>query len=171
MRKSFHDIDAIALKSEVFIAELQAENLARENDTPSPYCIYCGFPATHRDHVIPVSRQGGGDRRWLKFAGPIVDSCTSCNCKLQNRFYPTFRARIEAIHEWLRLRVLQRANWEDSEMEGLSACMAQVVNAHRLETRQLAARAWWARKILSRTGGGGIGHRKGDGTSGRWGQR
>ena len=41
-------------------------------------CVYCGAPATERDHIVPVTRKGRNDIE------NIVPSCRSCNSSKQN---------------------------------------------------------------------------------------
>lgn len=41
----------------------------------TPTCVYCGAPATHLDHRVPVSDGGGNE------AGNLVAACQSCNLR------------------------------------------------------------------------------------------
>jgi 5-methylcytosine-specific restriction endonuclease McrA len=58
--------------------KLRAQVLKRDRHT----CRWCGAPATHADHLVPVSK-GGPDT-----LANVVASCATCNQRRGNRPAP-----------------------------------------------------------------------------------
>lgn len=54
--------------------------LNRDNQT----CVYCGNPATHVDHIVPVSKGG------LHVENNLVSACERCNKSKNNRDFLTW---------------------------------------------------------------------------------
>lgn len=51
-------------------------------------CVYCGEPATTRDHIIPINR-GGTD-----YIDNIAPACFPCNASKQDRLPSEWRGRL-----------------------------------------------------------------------------
>ena len=50
-------------------------------------CAYCGKPAQHLDHVIPLSRGGSHS------IGNLIQACASCNTSKNNKFIMEWRIK------------------------------------------------------------------------------
>jgi hypothetical protein len=65
-------------------------------------CVYCGFPAEHRDHTIPCAWTGV-----RTFAVKTVPACTECNLTLSDVPLFTIEDRRWHIIQRLRKRIVR----------------------------------------------------------------
>jgi hypothetical protein len=61
-----------------------------------PNCVYCGGPATCRDHFIPLRCEQPDDH----LRNFVVSACHPCNSTVTAYYFPTFEAKAN----WLRRR-------------------------------------------------------------------
>lgn len=88
-----------------------------------PYCVYCGEPPEHWDHVFPLSKS------WLLLSGFVswlVPSCAECNRIAKAEVFKTFGDKTTYIKERLREKytneldnpqIQARINWEIKSLE------------------------------------------------------
>lgn len=67
---------------------------------PAGVCVYCGFPATTRDHVLPKSWTGLAERTRVV----TVPACVECNSSINDSFAPTIAERRRIAHASIRRR-------------------------------------------------------------------
>jgi hypothetical protein len=72
----------------------------RQLEYPARVCIYCGFPADTRDHLIPVSVSGRAARAFVL----VVPACFECNSILTDKAPVNITDRRYVAHERLRFR-------------------------------------------------------------------
>jgi hypothetical protein len=70
----------------------------------SDFCVYCGAPATTRDHVIPLSKEVTTDDNFE------VPCCTACNSSVKARYFNSFEDKAK----WLLHRATKanRVHWD-----------------------------------------------------------
>ena len=94
-------------------------------------CIYCGLPATCRDHVPPLSRVSDYESLGLKREMYLlVPSCTQCNHLLGNSLQDTLIDRVEYLKDKLSRRFvkkLQAQDWDDDELLELGPTLRSYV--------------------------------------------
>ena len=70
-------------------------------DYPTEDCVYCGEPATDKDHLLPRNWSGDSDRARV----PIVPSCAECNRIFLNDTYePDVIARRKICQEKIKVK-------------------------------------------------------------------
>ena len=90
-------------------------------------CIYCGEPATDRDHVVPHSLTSKVERSWT--TSEVVPACRDCNGSLHNRPLLTIAARAD----WLLRRLFRKQGslkgrpWTDEELMELGETLRKYV--------------------------------------------
>lgn len=108
-----------------------------------PLCVYCGAPATCRDHVPPLSRID--DYRALRLRRELfllVPSCDNCNLLLGSTLQTNIFERIEYLKDILsrkHKKKLDRAEWDDDEVLELGRYLRSFVaveTAKDLNTRK-----------------------------------
>lgn len=90
------------------MTELRAEfnNIVRNNFIAEhPYCQYCGSPAEHVHHIIPLIK--GGDNR----KSNLISLCTECHGKIHGKHF----IDAEKKDEW---KEAQRIGIEKAKKEG-----------------------------------------------------
>lgn len=106
-------------------------------------CIYCGEPATERDHVIPVkfSRRGPRLSKRCYSLGPLVDACRDCNMCLGARCLFTVAERRAYVYSCLhrKLKSALRCRMTFADLEGLGDSLRSRL-AVKIEDRERAER-------------------------------
>lgn len=75
-----------ARKAAATVEDFSAADLATSWDERGLYaCVYCGGPAEHADHVVPLSRGGA------HVVGNLVPACAECNISKSARTLPEWR--------------------------------------------------------------------------------
>ena len=75
-----------ARKAAATVEDFSAADLATSWDERGLYaCVYCGGPAEHADHVVPLSRGGA------HVVGNLVPACAKCNTSKSARTLPEWR--------------------------------------------------------------------------------
>ena len=86
-------------------------------------CIYCGEPATCRDHVPPITRVCDYESYGLKKEYYLLaPSCQSCNSILASSLQETILARIEYVKDKLKSKFkkhLDSYEWSEEEISEL----------------------------------------------------
>ena len=112
-------------------------------------CVYCGEPASGRDHVLAVSIAGGLDlnnpqiRKHLTRCLCTVPCCTSCNTTAGNELFYTILSKRKYIQQELRrknLKLLRSKLWSSDELEEVgdnfkSSILSAQFKRFRLEKR------------------------------------
>lgn len=110
----------------------------------SSLCCYCGGPATQQDHVIPVSRQTANPNPSCRHSqyGPLAWVCGRCNNFLKNKWFDTFDARCEQIHDWIEAYTLP-IEWRIGDYGGLDHSLRTFIVAEQRKRRWMRYRADW----------------------------
>lgn len=115
---------------------------------PEP-CVYCGLPASSRDHVFPQSMENscldavnGGSFK----AHRTVPACNECNCLLGGRVFRTFSERKQCLKDLLRRRYakyLAAPDWSDRELSQLGYSLKTLVASFQAARDTARARLRW----------------------------
>ena len=91
-------------------------------------CVYCGDPATCRDHYPPLNRIS--DYESLNLAREyylLIPSCTHCNSVLGDSLQTTFPERVEALKDKLEAKFTRVQEWDDDEVLELGPTLRSYV--------------------------------------------
>lgn len=102
-------------------------------------CTYCGDPGDSRDHVIAVSYQKNVRKRESE-CGPWCWACRSCNSKLCNRYFDSFKQRCEWIRDRIEMRV-RPIDWSDAQVNSLQWELRDLVRRDVFKRRWMRMRA------------------------------
>lgn len=61
-------------------------------------CVYCGFWAETKDHLVPRGWSGDVDRSWVF----TVPACRECNLGIGSKWAPTITERRSVAHKFIR---------------------------------------------------------------------
>ena len=113
-------------------------------------CIYCGDPATTKDHVPP--------KKWLKLFAThrkfctenkvIVPSCGNCNGILGGHPLFTIEERRAYVRTYLWrkfARLLMSPGWKESELEELGPSLRTYIKAQQSRKAHIQRRIGMAR--------------------------
>lgn len=109
-------------------------------------CVYCGEPATGRDHFLPLAYMGIYDEyRHHRIARLMftVPACRSCNATAGGRIFRTFTAKQRYIHDRLRRKhasLLRAPDWSEGELEEIGHSLRTHIEARRSQRQRLLAR-------------------------------
>ena len=100
-------------------------------------CVYCGDPATQRDHIIAVSYQSGQSKKLSRRSafGPWCWACGDCNSHLSNRYFDSFKERCEWAH-WRISRKVKPIEWNEQQLSALDYTLRSYIR------KQMAKRLW-----------------------------
>ena len=117
---------------------------AEISDEGYPMCVYCGDPATGRDHVPPLTQVEEYRRLGLeKEAYLLVPCCKSCNSFGGNNLQASIFERIEFIKDRISrkfARYLKQTEWDEEEIEELGHNLASKVREGTVKRRMAIAR-------------------------------
>ena len=127
--------------------------LLREMDVPRflfgdpSKCTYCGAPPHDVDHVIPRSQyQAAYQKGKRDVSGIRTYACKNCNGCLGDRYFPTFKARLEYAKE-NRMKKSRRfqnaASWDDEEIVRLDYTLRTYVASEQIRMRELDEEVTW----------------------------
>jgi 5-methylcytosine-specific restriction endonuclease McrA len=109
---------------------------------PPGVCVYCGFPAGTRDHLLP--RTVTGDARRIFVA--VVPACGECNSRISDRVDPSVTGRRRLAHDSLRRskrKLLEGIEWTDDELDDFGPTLrASLVQKRHLKQQVIARLAW-----------------------------
>jgi hypothetical protein len=91
---------------------------AREIAYPAGVCIYCGMPASTKDHLLPVTMTGDTVRKFVA----VVPSCIQCNSAIGDRVgYRVTERRAEAHRciERKNRKLLVAPRWTEDDLDEL----------------------------------------------------
>ena len=114
-------------------------------------CVYCGDPATTKDHVVPYSFAGGLPSRLRKGgrdAGETVPACHDCNSWLGSRMLLTVTERKRAIAESLPKRhakLLASPTWDVDELLEVGKSLQAIIVRTAEQRARIEKRIQWAR--------------------------
>ena len=121
--------------------------MAEDNLAQTEFCVYCGDPATDRDHVIPSSYSQAiktfGDTSW-------VWACRECNELLSNKMLVTVPIRAAYLADALKSRhkaLLHTAKWTEEELSDLGPMLQQRIRAALIRKNRISARILWCKRI------------------------
>lgn len=133
----------------------QAAHLYVNRFPKHPFCIYCGEPATGRDHFLPLGV--AADIDW-SIPGMVaayrkrlftLPCCIECNSLAKMRIFDTIRAKRRYIQDRLRRkyqRLLTAPSWCDEDMKGLGRNLRSMVGSMETKARQVRRRIVWPRE-------------------------
>ena len=117
---------------------------AEFSDDGYPMCVYCGDPATGRDHVPPITKvQAYRELCLAKELYLLVPSCASCNSFGSDNLQSSIFERIEFIKDRISrkfARYLQQTEWDEEEIEELGPNLASKVREGTVKRRMAIAR-------------------------------
>lgn len=109
-------------------------------------CVYCGEPASERDHFLPLKYAhlvNDLERVRLLPLKFTVPSCHSCNAIANDKVFRSVSAKRQAIHKRLReknRRLIATPDWSDYDREGTGWGLLTLVNARQSQRQRLLAR-------------------------------
>lgn len=116
-------------------------------------CIYCGEPATTKDHVFPLSLAAGLDLtrpnvrdQLLPHGLCLVKACNACNSLASNHPFTSIREKRRWIQERLRRkyhRKLHRPEWEEHELNELGHGLRAYVVKAEIDAKRIWRRVNW----------------------------
>lgn len=116
---------------------------ARRLAYPEGACVYCGMPATCRDHLMPSPLTGSGRRSYVA----VVPACTECNALLGDAVEVNMTARRELAHKRLAKRyaryLAMPKQWTPTELRTLGPNLRSRVAAGLAKAEVAAARLAW----------------------------
>lgn len=111
--------------------------LLKTKDLPR-ICMYCGDPATDREHVVPKSIVGENtDKVW---------SCSECNSIASDSLFETIEEKGEYIRAKLKhkyKKILEAAEWSDDEIEEMGYGMQKRIRSARTAKQWVKKRLQW----------------------------
>lgn len=116
-------------------------------DAGKEWCVYCGVPATVRDHFYPraavSSWHGIMVSRHVRRLCFTVPACWECNALLGSRVALTFEGRREYLRQRLRRKYaarLKAPRWTKAEQAKLRGMLKTHVAARQMERDLILAR-------------------------------
>lgn len=109
---------------------------------PPGVCVYCGFPAGTKDHLVP--RTWTGDTR--RSAVAVVPACGECNSRIGTDGSASITERRAIAHAGIRKAkraVLSAPEWSAEELAELGPSLRQHVEAKQATRRATLARFMW----------------------------
>lgn len=115
-------------------------------------CVYCGEPATERDHVLPVSIAAGldlrraGVRREVRGGLWTVPACGECNRIAGGVAFTSILGKRRYIQRRLRKRYqrdLAAVMWSPEELEELGPTLRSAVESRLQRVIRLQLRLSW----------------------------
>jgi hypothetical protein len=103
-------------------------------------CVYCGEPATDRDHVVAHSLVNSASRDRTFDHDEVVPACKDCNGALNNKPLVTIAERAHWLSERLKKKLDKMPIWEPREIDKLGRCLQSVVNAGQLKRKKTERR-------------------------------
>jgi hypothetical protein len=90
-------------------------------------CVYCGEPATERDHVIPHSLMHSQDVKRTFENTEVVPACRDCNGALRDRPIVTVAERADWLLTRLRKKLTKMPSWSEVEIKQLGRTLQNFV--------------------------------------------
>ena len=109
---------------------------------PAGVCVYCGFPAGTKDHLVP--RPWSGDTRRSSVA--VVPACGECNAWIGAAGSASIDDRRKIAHDRLRKarsETLAAPEWAEGDLAELGPVLRQHVEAKQRERKATLARLAW----------------------------
>lgn len=109
---------------------------------PPGVCVYCGYPAGTRDHLLP--KQFTGEARRVFVA--IVPACSDCNGRINDKPEPSVAGRRKIAQDSLRKSkrlVLAGIDWTDEQLAEYGPTLrASLIRQRDLKNQVLARLSW-----------------------------
>lgn len=115
-------------------------------------CVYCGRPATQRDHVLPVtvaaslSLHRPGVRKELGQGLSTVPACGECNRFASNKPFRWIREKRAYIQSRLKDKYAEKVRatlWDDEELEELGPSLRSLILSNLQKHADLELRLTW----------------------------
>lgn len=109
---------------------------------PPGVCVYCGFPAGTKDHLVP--RAWSGETRRASVA--VVPACAECNSQIGASAATSIHERRAIAHAGLKRKkrlTLGVKEWTPGELRELGPGLRQHVKARQREKQVILARLAW----------------------------
>lgn len=110
---------------------------------PPGVCVYCGFPAGTRDHLVPRPESGEARRAFVA----VVPACAECNSRIGVRGGPNINDRRRIAHAGIRrknnsiLRAPDRTEEEiQAEFEGR---LRKYISSRQIDKAVILTRLAW----------------------------
>ena len=105
-------------------------------------CIYCGEPASQRDHVIPHSVVNGTDASRTYDHADVVPACRDCNGALTNKPLLTISERATWLHQRMerKLAKMNRQQWTEEEISALGKTLQAYVRREQSKLHEIERR-------------------------------
>lgn len=107
-------------------------------------CIYCGMPATDRDHLTPVSyNYSRRPKSRNPCAQETVPCCRECNSLLGSKFVIGVRERAGEVATCLEARyskILKAPVWTEEEIAALGVDLQRVIRAKQFQREEALER-------------------------------
>ena len=111
-------------------------------DYPPGVCIYCGFPAGTKDHLIP--RPWSGDTRRSLVA--VVPACGECNSRIGAKGSCNIDERRKIAHDSIRKasrELLAAPEWTEGELAEYGPSLRSHLEARGRQRQAIVARLAW----------------------------
>lgn len=111
-------------------------------------CVYCGDPATTRDHFIPVSVVAmlADSNPVPQYAKVTLPCCSHCNSVAEAKVFKTVGAKRRYIQNRLakkHRKLLNSPPWSDDEINQLGRTLRTKILADQQLARRLRCRIAW----------------------------
>lgn len=109
---------------------------------PAGVCVYCGWPAGTKDHILPVSWTGLA----VRSRTVTVPACAECNSAIGDTYAPTVEERREVAHRYLRrryARYLRAIMWGESDLDAMGHTMRTAAVRHMNRHEAIMQRLAW----------------------------
>ena len=109
---------------------------------PPGVCVYCGFPAGTKDHLVP--RPWTGETRRNSVA--VVPACGDCNSRIGDRHSVNIDDRRRGAQASLRKRhrmILEAPEWTDEQLAEFGPTLRGHIESKAREREAIKSRLSW----------------------------
>jgi hypothetical protein len=103
-------------------------------------CVYCGEPATDRDHVVPHSLINNRDAKRTYDGCEVVPACRDCNGALHDRPIVTIAERANWLLTRLRKKLSKMPVWSEVAINELGRTMQSFVRGGQAKRQAIERR-------------------------------
>lgn len=125
--------------SAIAAARAEAKAIHEGMRGSTDWCVYCGAPATSRDHLIPRGWSGPAARKYV----PTVPACLDCNIRIGALPDLTITARSTHVALSLRKKYAKRLNakrWDRDDIDQLGHNLRSAVSGRQAEIGEVRRR-------------------------------
>lgn len=115
---------------------------AQRIEYPQGVCVYCGMPGYTKDHLLPVTRTGEAQRKFVA----VVPACGECNYGLSDKCGHRISERREEAHKNIRkkhARVLKTPPWSKKALAELGPLLRTHIQSSVNQRQVVLDRLAW----------------------------